>query len=86
MSAFKDTTIVVGGVVTAAGLTSLNQLTEGKLSMRPVIGGFIVGTALLIVAFINTPVAAALALLLMITSVFVNGAPVMSKALGAIDE
>ncbi len=83
MNAFQNTTVIVTGTVVATGLTSLKQLLEGKLSMRPIIGGFVVGTVLLISAFFNTEIASALALLLLVTSVLNNGIPILEKVMNA---
>lgn len=74
-----STTTIVASVIAATGLTVLDDLLHGRLAMKPVIGGFIVGTGLLFIAFFNTPIAAALALLLLITSLLVNAVPVLEK-------
>ena len=78
-----DASIVVGGVVIATGLTVVKQLLDSKLSMRPVIGGFVVGTGLLLLALVNTPIATALTLLIVTTSILTNGAFILEKALKA---
>lgn len=82
MGPFKQTTVVIAGTVTATGLTVLNQLLHNRLSMKPVIGGFIVGTALLMIAFFSTDIAAALALLMLTTSVLANANPILQKVMG----
>jgi len=73
-----NVSMVIGGVVVATGLTSLHQLIAGKLSMQPVISGFVVGTALLITAFFSTGIASAIALLLLVASVMNNGVPILA--------
>lgn len=78
-----NTSFIVAGAVMATGLTSLRQLLEGKLSMRPIIGGFIVGTMLLTMAFFNTDIAGALALLLLVASILNNGIPILNKVMNA---
>jgi hypothetical protein len=75
------TSVVVAGTIAATGLTVLNNLLQGKVSMRPVIAGFVVGTFLLLMAFFNTQIAAALALLLLLTSMLVNGLPLLQKVI-----
>lgn len=80
-----DASLVVGGVVVATGLTVLKQLLDSKLSMRPIIGGFVIGTGLLMLALISTPVATALALLILTTSVLTNGSFILQKALRAAE-
>lgn len=72
---------VIACVVVATGLTSLNQLLNNQRSMRPVIGGFVVGTMLLTLAFFAPAVASALALLILVSSVLTNGVPIMEKVL-----
>jgi hypothetical protein len=76
-----STSTIIAGVVAATGLTVLNDLLAGNLAMKPVIAGFVVGTFLLVIGLFNTPIAGALALLLLITSVFVNGVPVLRKVM-----
>ena len=74
--------IVIGGVVVATGLTVLKDLLEGKKQFRPVIAGFVVGTLLLTIAMFSAPIAAALALLLLATSVMTNSIPILTKVSG----
>lgn len=83
MAAIQDTGVVITGTILATGLTSINQLIEGKLSMRPILGGFVVGTFLLMIALFNTGIAVALALLIMVTSILINGLPIMQYVLKA---
>ena len=78
-----NTTMIVAGTIAATGLTVLNDLLQGKRTFRPVIAGFVVGTFLLLAAFFSTEIAAALALLMMLTSILVNGVPIMNKVLKA---
>lgn len=75
--------MIVAGTIAATGLTVLNDLLQGKRTFRPVIAGFVVGTFLLLAAFFSTEIAAALALLMMLTSILVNGVPIMNKVLKA---
>jgi hypothetical protein len=77
----RNVSTVIGGVIVATGLTVLNDLLNGEIRMQPVISGFVVGTFLLILAFFSTPVAAALALLLVVTSVMRNGGAVLAKVM-----
>jgi hypothetical protein len=73
--------MIVAGTIAATGLTVLNDLLQGKRTFRPVIAGFVVGTFLLLAAFFSTEIAAALALLMMLTSILINGVPIMNKVL-----
>lgn len=75
----KNAGFVIVGTVLASGLTVLNQLLHGTKSMRPVIGGFIVGTVLLLLAMFNTAIAGALALLVLLASILKNGVPILEK-------
>lgn len=81
MNAFRNVTTVIAGTAVATALTSLNQLLNGTPSFRTIIGGFVVGTGLLVLAMFSTPVAAALALLILITSLLVNAAPILQKVM-----
>jgi len=74
-------TTIIAGVIVSTGLTVLNQLLQGEVKVQPVIGGFVVGTMLLILAFFSVEIAAALALLLVVTSVLTNGASILEKVL-----
>lgn len=78
---FTDVAVVIAGTVMSTGLTVLNDLLKGTINMRPIIGGFIVGTALLVIAMFNTPIAVALALLMLVTSVLINGTPILEKVM-----
>lgn len=82
LGGLKGGTTIIAGTVTATGLTVLRQLLEGNLSMRPIISGFVVGTGLLVLGFFSTPIAAALALLLVVTSVLMNAPPILEKVGG----
>jgi hypothetical protein len=73
--------LIVTGTIVASGMTVLNQLLNGSITMRPVIGGFIVGTSLLILALFNPQIASALALLLLVSSLLNNAAPVLAKVI-----
>lgn len=63
---------VIASVSTATGLTVLANLLDGENSFSPVIGGFVVGTLLLMFSFVSAEIAAALALLALLTSVLMN--------------
>jgi uncharacterized membrane protein YphA (DoxX/SURF4 family) len=79
LGGLRGGTVIIGATVTATGLTMLNKLLQGNVTVKPIISGFIVGTMLLIVGFWTVPVAAALALLLLVTSVLVNGEGILEE-------
>jgi hypothetical protein len=70
---------IIASVVTATGLTSLNQLLNDKQSFQPVIGGFVVGTMLLVMALFSESLAASMAILILVSSVLMNGTDLLSK-------
>lgn len=76
---FGAVTTTIAATITATGLTVLNQTLNGKPSFQPVMGGFVVGTFLLVISFFSAEIAAALALLLLATSVLTNAVPILRK-------
>lgn len=76
MSTAGDTFTVVASVGTATGIASLKGILEGAPSMKPIIGGAVLGAFLLFIAIWSTQVAKALALLVLATAVLVNGTTV----------
>lgn len=72
---------IIAATVGATGLTVLKQLLDGDINVKPVIGGFIVGTMLLMMAFFSVEIATALSLLLLLTSVLQNGTSILEKVL-----
>lgn len=79
LGGLRGGTLVIAGTVTATGLTVLNQLLRGEVQVKPIISGFIVGTMLLILAFWSVPVAAALSLLILVTSIFINAPAILEE-------
>lgn len=75
----KGVSIIIAGVGVSTGLTVLRDLLYGNISAKPVIGGFVVGTLLLIVAFWSVEVSAAFALLMLSTSVLRNAPRILEK-------
>jgi hypothetical protein len=82
---FRNINTILASVVAATGLTSLKLLLDGNLSMRPILGGFIVGTGLLIISFFAVEIAVGLALMILLASVLNNGVPVLEKVMRFAD-
>lgn len=83
----QDTTIVVAGLA-AGGLNIMAQLAtkgRGEHMNRPIIGTFLAVGALLLIANWLPDLAAALALVLFVTSLVMNGKPftdMLNKIMG----
>lgn len=78
---FTNPTSILASVILATGLTVLKQLLDGQLAMKPIIGGFLVGTGLLVLSFFNVQIAVGLALMTLLASVLNNGVPVLNKVM-----
>jgi uncharacterized BrkB/YihY/UPF0761 family membrane protein len=76
----KAATTIIASVVAASGMTTLNQALNADISVKPAIGGFIVGTTLLILAFFSVEIATALALMLLVSSILINATGILDKA------
>lgn len=66
----------------AAGTTVIKNGVKGHVSMRPVVGGFLLGTALLTINIWSPEVATGLGTLVFVTALLINGAEVF----GAVDK
>lgn len=83
----QETTVVVS-TLAAGGITLAGQLAErgrGEHLMRPLIGTFLATGALLLLANWAPDIAAGLGLILLVTSLVMNGQPfikVLNKTLG----
>lgn len=82
---FKSAFTVIAGVSVAAGLTAVRKLFDGSPSeaMKPIVSGFIVGAVLLMLAIFSNAIASALAVMLLLSSVLLNGEAVM-QAVGEL--
>lgn len=78
-----DSTIV-GSVAAATLVTYVGRLTDGRdITIRPLVGGFVTGSLLLALGMLSADVAKTLAILVLVTSVLVNGQDVF-KGLGRL--
>ena len=75
----KGVGMVVAGVSIATGMTVLRDLLYGNINVKPIIGGFAVGTFLLIIAFWSVEVASAFALLMLAASALTNAPLILTK-------
>jgi hypothetical protein len=78
---FTNPNTILASIVTAIGLTAIKQLLDGKLSMRPIIGGFVVGAGLLIMSIFTVEIAVGLAVMILLASVLNNGVPILEKVM-----
>lgn len=74
------TSAVIGGTIIITGTSVLKDIHEGKPPVLPVVTGFLLGSALLLVAFASPPLAKALALMGVVGALATNG----NAALGVI--
>ena len=75
----------VGFVVAlAAGTTVVRDAVHGKPSIKPVVGGFMLGAGLLMVNMFNPAVATGLATLIFVTALILNGAEIFQVANKAV--
>lgn len=68
-------------VVIAVGSTELKSLSkDGKVTIKPVLGGFILGAFLLGIASINNDLAVGFGVLIIVSSLLINGAGLFATA------
>jgi hypothetical protein len=77
------TASVIGGTVIITGLSVLKDVHKGQDPVKPVVFGFMLGGALLLVSFFSGALAKALALMGVVGAFTVNGKDALS-ILGAI--
>ena len=75
----RSASTIITSVVIATGLTELNLLLDGRKRFQPVISGFIVGTILLLIAFISVDVAVMLAFMVLLSSVIYNVGGILER-------
>lgn len=67
-------TLVLSTVLVAAGSTEANRITTGKsLAFKPVIGGFILGILLFLLATLSEDLASKFCYLIIVAALLVNG-------------
>lgn len=76
----NDETLVIACVLGAATVTSIAQVTskDSKLTVKPLVGSFILGTLLLGVGLWSPPVAKSFAVVLLVTTIIINGQPLFT--------
>lgn len=75
----RSAATIIAATIAATGLTVLDDILHGRVNVKPVVGGFIVGTFLLMIAFYSVDIAVALALMFLVSSVLLNAVPILSK-------
>lgn len=77
------TDAIVGSVVVIVGTTLIRDTMQGKADMRPVVTGFLLGSALLLLSFGAPNLAKGLAYLGVLGALVTNG-PLIADRLGKI--
>lgn len=77
-------TIIVCGVVTM-GAVMVNDVSKGKLTIKPVIAGFLLTGALLVISTFVGDLARGLAIVTMVTALLLNGTPLF-QLLGKVGQ
>jgi hypothetical protein len=70
--------VIMTSVVVATGVTLIADQQENKLSMRPIIGGWVLGLILFLIATFDDDIAKAFAVLVLVTAVLMNGTKVFA--------
>jgi len=71
--------LVFAAVLTATGSAEVKQITAGKSpTMKPIIGGFLLGSFLLVINGISPELGSGFSILVIIASLLVNGTAVAS--------
>lgn len=77
------TSAIVGSMIVIMGTTEIADIKRDGFHAKPIIVGFMLGTALLIIAVFNPEIAKAFAYLGVVGALVTNG-PDAFKAIGAI--
>lgn len=73
--------VIIGSVITATTVTYIKQILEKEpLTVKPLFGGFFVGIGLFAIGSVSPETAKGLAVLILVTSVVLNGAPLFTAA------
>ena len=67
------TDAILGSVIVISGSTAIKNASQGKFHMSSVVSGFLLGSALLLVAMVSPAIAKGLAMLGAIGAVITNG-------------
>jgi uncharacterized membrane protein YiaA len=76
MGAIGDGFVVIGCTTVAVGLAETRQIVDKKPTMKPILGGMIMGAFLLFIGMFNMDIAKAIAILVLVASALSNGAVV----------
>lgn len=74
--------VVIGSVIVITGTSVVKHVHEHTFTFRPIITGFLLGAALLLVAMASPSLARALALLGLVGGLITNGPAVISLVQG----
>jgi len=78
----RSASTIITSIIVATGLTELNLLLKGEKKFQPVISGFIIGSILLLIAFMSVDVAVMLAFMILLSSVLFNIGGILERANG----
>lgn len=70
--------VIMTSVVVATGVTLIADQQQSKLTMRPIIGGWILGLILFLIATFDEDIAKMFAVLVLVTAVLMNGTKVFT--------
>lgn len=76
--ALAPTDAIIGSVIVISGSTAIKNASQGKFHMSSVVSGFLLGSALMLVAMVSPAIAKALAALGAIGAIINNGPAVFS--------
>lgn len=78
----RSATSIIVSTIIATGLTELNLLMSGKKSFQPIISGFIIGTGLLLLAFLSVDIAVMFSYMILLSSVLFNAKGILEQVNG----
>lgn len=78
----RSATSIIASTIIATGLTELNLLMSGKKSFQPIISGFIIGTGLLLLAFLSVDIAVMFSYMILLSSVLFNAKGILEQVNG----
>lgn len=81
-----DNSVIMLAVVVTAGSTLIAEQQKSSMTFKPVIGGWLLGLFLFVIATFNAKLARMFAILVMVSAVLVNGSSLfgaVNKATGA---
>ncbi len=75
--------VIITSVVVMVGTTLVVEAAEGQVTMGPIVFGFMLGSALMLIGFVSAPLARMLAIMGVVGTLVTRGADI-TKILGGI--